>query len=115
MEKLKKQYRMKELLYTLIKRNDKVALYGIGSHYTDKILHYEVDIIYIRIDRFGEREHIADNALFGRDRSRCFPNEKSALAYYNKLYVKLLQRVPKVVTGVGENPEVIPEYQMAEI
>jgi hypothetical protein len=46
METLKSQFRMKELPYTLIKRNDKVALYGIGGEFTDKILHWEVDKIY---------------------------------------------------------------------
>jgi hypothetical protein len=55
-----------------LKRNDKVALYGIGGEYADEILHCEVDIIYIRKDQYGEREHIAKNDDFGRDHSRCF-------------------------------------------
>jgi hypothetical protein len=37
-----------------LKRNDKVALYGIGGEFTDSILHWEVDIIYIRKDKYGE-------------------------------------------------------------
>jgi hypothetical protein len=82
---------MNGLPYTLINRNDKVALYGIGGEFTDKILHWEVDIIYIRKDKYGEREHIAKNDDFGRDRSRCFMNEKLALEYYDKLTSNLSQ------------------------
>jgi len=110
MKELKTSFRLNGLPYTLIKRNDVVALYGIGGTYTDKILHYEVDIIYIRKDKFGEREAIADNGQFGRDRSRCFNNEKSALEYFDILTAELYQGVPKVVSGVEENAEVISEY-----
>jgi hypothetical protein len=104
---------MNGLPYTLIKRNDKVALYGIGGEFTDKILHWEVDIIYIRKDKYGEREHIAKNDDFGRDRSRCFMNEKLALVYYDKLTLKLSQGVPKVIAGVAQNAEVIYKFQLA--
>ena len=61
MEKLKEKFSLNDLPYTLIKRNKKVALYGIGGEFTDKILHWEVYIIYIRKDQYGQREHIADN------------------------------------------------------
>ena len=115
----KTKFRLNGLPYTLLKRNDKVALYGIGGTYTDKILHWEVDIIYIRKDKYGEREHIATNDTFGRDRSRCFNNKEKALNYYDELTTELekernlSQGVPKVIAGVGENIEVIVEYQMA--
>lgn len=105
------QFRINGLPYTLIKRNDKVALYGIGGEFTDKILHWEVDIIYIRRDKYGEREHIAKNDDFGRDRSRCFMNEKLALEYYDKLTSDLSQVVVKSIAGVDQNTEVILEYQ----
>ena len=95
METLKEKFTMNGLPYTLIKRNDKEALYGIGGEFTDKILHWEVDIIYIRKDKYGEREHIADNGQFGRDRSRCFMSEKLALDYFDTLTAKLYQGVPK--------------------
>ena len=72
MKILKPHFRLNDLPYTLLKRNDKVALYGIGGEFKDEILHWEVDIIYIRKDKYGEREHIAKNDDFGRDRSRCF-------------------------------------------
>lgn len=56
MKTLKTQFRMNGLPYTLIKRNDKVALYGIGGTYSDEIRHWKVCKIYIRNDQFGIRE-----------------------------------------------------------
>ncbi|HUX96163.1 MAG TPA: hypothetical protein VMV47_10565 [Bacteroidales bacterium] len=112
MKILKTQFRLNSLPYTLLKRNDKVALYGIGGTYTDEILHWEVDLIYIRKDKYGEREAIPSNGQFGRDRSRCFANEKLALEWFDKLTAELYQGVPKVVSEVGENTEVIEEYQL---
>jgi hypothetical protein len=103
METLKEKFSMNGLPYTLIQRNDKVALYGIGGEFIDKILHWEVDIIYIRKDKYGEREHIAKNDDFGRDRSRCFMNEKLALEYFKKLTSILSQGVVKSIAGVAEN------------
>jgi hypothetical protein len=112
MKTLKTQFRMNGLPYTLIKRNDKVALYGIGGEFTNEILHWEVDIIYIRKDKYGERETIAKNDDFGRDRSRCFMNKKLALEYYDKLTSDLSQGVLKSIAGSGDNFEVIPDYQL---
>ncbi|HUX97071.1 MAG TPA: hypothetical protein VMV47_15145 [Bacteroidales bacterium] len=112
MKILTKHFRLNGLPYTLLKRNDKVALYGIGGTYTDEILHYEVDIIYIRKDKYGEREAIPSNGQFGRDRSRCFANEKLAQEWYDKLTTELYQVAPKLVSGVGQNTEVITEYQL---
>ena len=88
---MKTQFRMKGLPYTLIKRNDKVALYDIGGEFIDKIRHWEVDIIYIRKDKYGEREHIAKNDDFGRERSRSFMNERLDPEYYDKLSSDLSQ------------------------
>jgi len=112
MKILKEHFRLNGLPYTLLKRNDKVALYGIGGTYTDEILHWEVDIIYIRKDKYGEREAKPSNGQFGRDRSRCFANEQLALEWFDKLTAELYQGVQKVVSGVGENIEAIVEYQM---
>jgi hypothetical protein len=118
MKTLKTQFRMNELPYTLLKRNEVVALYGIGGTFTNEILHYEVDIIYIRKDKYGEREHIADNGNFGRDRSRCFMRKDLAYEYYDELSADLImerflsQGVTKVITGVRNNEEVMFEYQM---
>jgi hypothetical protein len=48
MKTLETKFRLNGLPYTLLKRNDIVALYGIGGTFTNEILHYEVDIIYTR-------------------------------------------------------------------
>jgi hypothetical protein len=86
----------------LLKRNEKVALYGIGGEFTDTILHWEVEIIYVRKDKYGEREHIARNDDFGRNRSRCFMDKKLALKYYDKLTSILSQGVVKSIAGVSK-------------
>lgn len=115
MKTLKTQFKMNGLPYTLIKRNEVVALYGIGGDFTDEILHWEVDIIYIRKDKYGKREHIADNENFGRDRSRCFKSKELAYKYFDELTHDLSQEriqsqgVVKSITGVQENAEVISE------
>jgi hypothetical protein len=113
MKTLKTQFRMNGLPYTLIKRNDKVALYGFGGEFTDKILHWEVSKIYIRKDKYGIRESLPTNEKFGRDLSRCFMDKEKAFRYFNTL-TDLLNRgkgVAKVVTGVDQNTEVIHSYQ----
>ena len=118
MKTLKKSFRLNGLPYTLLKRNDVFALYGIGGDYTDEILHYEVDIIYTRKDKYGEREHIADNENFGRDRSRSYKNYDTALKYFDELTLDLSkeriqsQGVSKSIAGVEEKIEVMPEYYL---
>jgi hypothetical protein len=72
MNTIKTSFKMNGLPYTSLKRNEVVALYGIGGTYTDEILHWKVDNIYIRKDKYGEREAILTNGQFGRDRSKCF-------------------------------------------
>jgi hypothetical protein len=113
MKTLKTKFRMNSLPYTLLKRNEVVALYGIGGEFTDKTLHWEVDVIYIRKDKYGEREHIAKNDDFGIDRSRCFKSEKLASEYFDKLTLILSQGAVKSIAEVVENTEVMLEYQMA--
>jgi hypothetical protein len=115
MKILKTQFRMNGLPYTLLKRNEVVALYGIGGTYSDEINHWKVDIIYIRKDKYGERESIPSNEQFGRDRSRCFKDEKLAFEYFDILTLKLYQGVPKVVSGVQQNDVVISTLQSEEI
>jgi hypothetical protein len=114
MNTLQEKFRLNGLPYTLLKRNEVVALYGIGGEYTDEILHYEVAKIYIRKDKFGLRESLPTNGVFGRDLSRCFNDKGLALQYFDELTNKLIlyQGVPKVVSGVEENIEVIPECQL---
>jgi|GEM_PF-2790280 len=112
MKTLKTKFRMNGLSYTLLKRNEVVAMYCIGGTYTDEILQWEVDKIYIRKDKYGIREALRTNEKFGRDLSRCFMDEKLALRYFDELTnrLNLSQGVPKVVSGVKENDEVIVQY-----
>ena len=105
MKELKTSFRLNGLPYTLLKRNEVVAMYGIGGTYTDEILHWEVSKIYIRKDEYGIREALPTNEKFGKDLSRCFMNEKLALAYFDTL-TSILNKgkgVVKVVTGVTAN------------
>ena len=108
MNTLKTQFRMNGLPYTLLKRNDVVALYGIGGTYTDEILHREVSKIYIRKDKYGIRESLPTNEKFGRDLNRCYMDKEKAFRYFDTLTNVLNQGkgVAKVVTGVAENVEV---------
>jgi hypothetical protein len=114
MKTLKTSFRLNGLPYTLLQRNEVVALYGIGGEYTDEIRHWEVDKIQIRNDQHGERESIPTNEQFGRDLSRCFNDKEKALRYFDELTTRLnlLQGVSKVVTGVAQNTEVMLEYQL---
>ena len=115
---LKTHFRMNGLPYTLLKRNEVMAFYAIGGTNTDEILHYEVDIIYTRKDKYGEREAIAKNDDFGRDRSRCFNSKDQADKYFEELTSELRmerilsQGIVKSIAGVQENVEVMQEYQL---
>jgi hypothetical protein len=119
MKTLSTSFRLNDLTYTLLKRNDVVALYGIGGTYTDKILHWEVTKIYIRRDQFGVRESLATNENFGRGYSYCFNDIETALQYFDELTDKLNNpkhrcRGHKSITGVGQIVEVIPDYQLVK-
>ena len=70
MKELENCFRHNDLLYTLIKRNEKVAMFSIGGTYTDDTTHWEVCKIQIRNDQHGLREHIPQNELFGLEGSR---------------------------------------------
>jgi hypothetical protein len=119
MKELKTSFMLNGLLYTLIYRNEVVALYGILGTYSEEIINCEVDVIYIRNDKYGEREAIADIDTFGRDRSRCFKSKALADEYFEKLTSdlrierNLSQGVAKVIAGVAIESELIPEYQPA--
>jgi len=114
MKKLQDHFSKNELPYTLLKRNDVVALYGIGGEHTDKILHYEISKIYIRKpDKYCKeyRESLPTNEKFGKDGSRCYKDQKLAYEYFDVL-TGILNRgkgVPKVVTGVQQSAEVVSE------
>ncbi len=93
MEILKESFRKNELPYTLIKRNEKVALYGVGGYYTDEILHYEVCKIHIINNDFvGHREVIPGNELFGKEGSRAFNDYDQALKYFAVLTERVAEK-----------------------
>jgi hypothetical protein len=102
MKLLKERFRYNDLQYTLLKRNDLVALFGIGGTYSDEPRHFEVSKIYIRNDKYGIRESLPSNEQFGRDLSRCLNHYESALKYFDKL-TERYQGVPKVVSGIPED------------
>ena len=66
MNTIKENFKRHGLSYTLIKRNDKLCIYGVSGTYTDKILHYEVMLIRIRNNEYGHREAIPSDEEFGR-------------------------------------------------
>jgi len=85
MKLLKESFRLNGLQYKLLKRNDIVALYGIGGTYTNNILHWEVSKMYIRNDKYGIRESLPTNEKSGRDLSRCYMDEEKAYRYFDTL------------------------------
>jgi hypothetical protein len=91
MKTLKETFRKNGLLYQLIKRNEVVALYGIGGTYTDKILHYEVCKIHLRKVHtingivIPESESLPSNEEFGRDKSRATVGYGDAMETFDQL------------------------------
>jgi len=116
MQELKKSFKLNGLQYTLLKRNDVVAMCGVGGEYTDKIIQYEVCKIYIRKpDRYCTeyRESLPTNEKFGKDKSMCFKDQKLAYEYFDVL-TGILNRgkgVPKVVIGVEEKVAEVSEVK----
>jgi len=115
MKELKEKFRLNGLPYTLLKRNDIVAMYGIGGTYNSEIIHWEVCRIYIRNDKYGIREAIPSNGRFGRDGSSSFNYIESAYKYFDELTtrLKLSQGTLKVVSGVEENVSGVPKFSFA--
>ena len=95
MKTLRQSFVKNELPYTLIIRNDKVAMYGIGGTYTDKILHYEVcRICFNHGGAFGDAiiepsETIPSNEKFGTEGSLAIIDYNEALEYFDELTVEL--------------------------
>jgi len=103
MEKLKKSFRKHGLSYTLLKRNDRLCIYGVSGTYTDKILHFEVMKIRIRNDQYGHREVIPSDEDFGRGKlDRHFQNRDAAEAYFDRWTANLM-------SGVQEKGKVVPD------
>jgi hypothetical protein len=112
MKILKTQFRKNGLNYTLLKRNDKIALFQLGlSSYSDG---YEVCRIYIMrphkafgVD-FEESEIISSNDQFLTDGSGSFRSLDNALKHFDNLSEKLV-RQDYVVPENGSGTESILE------
>lgn len=116
MRTLPESFRKNELPYTLLKRNDVVALYGVGGTYTGKILHYEVCEIHHQRGRvfrgvvWEAGESLPSDEQFGRDGSRAIKNHDEALTYFDKL-TKKLQQVPRPQKSYVVNDKTSEAYQ----
>lgn len=113
MIELKKTFRRQGQLFTQLKRNDVVALYSVGGHYSDRTSYYDVCKISIRKPdkRCNEfREALPTDSQWGNDKSRHFNNLNAALKHFDELTerLKLSQLVSKSVKGVEEYIKVIP-------
>jgi hypothetical protein len=90
MEQLKESFGRHGLTYNLIKRNDKLCIYGVSGTYTNKILHYEVMLIRINKARttwgkdFPESESIPSDEQFGKSKpDRHYQTTDKAESYFN--------------------------------
>ena len=90
-QKLKTEFRKNGLSYTLIKRNNTVALFGVSGTFTDQILHFEV--CKIKTVQAGEmfgksfpaHEVIPGNEMFGKEGSRAIVQRNEAELYFDTL------------------------------
>ena len=114
MKILKTHFSKNGLEYTLMKRNDKVALFQLGpTEYPDG---YEVSRIYIMrphkafgVD-FEESEIISSNDQFLFDGSGAFRNLENALKHFDKLSNKLVRKAD-VEPNSPSDTELIVECQ----
>ena len=104
MNKLKQSFSRHGFIYSLLKRNDMLCIYGVSGTYTDSIIHYEVMLIRIRIDKYGNREAIPSDEEFGKSKPDChFQSLSEAEEYFDRCTSKLIQ-------GVKGKVKVIPKY-----
>jgi len=103
MKILKTQFRKNDLFYTLICRNNKVAMYETRQEEDQIRCHYEVARIYIKpahtavgVD-FEEAEVLRSNDQFYYDGSGAFIKKDNAMKHFLKLSEKLY-RIPKAAT-----------------
>lgn len=114
MKILKTEFRKNGLEYTLMQRNNKVALFQLGQMgYPDG---YEDSRIYIirphkafGVD-FEESEIISSNDQFLFDGSGAFRSLDNALRHFDKLLNKFV-RQEYVVPEIDSDTELISEYQ----
>ena len=103
MKILKTQFRKNDLFYTLICRNDKVALYETRQEEDSIRCHYEVARVYVKPAHtaigveFEEAEVLTSNEKFFHDGSGAFIGRDNAMKHFLKLSSKLI-RMPKQPT-----------------
>lgn len=111
MKILKTKFKKNDLFYTLVCRNDKVAMYETRQDEDQVRCHYEVARIYIKpahtalgVD-FEEAEVLTSNEKFHNDGSGAFIDKDKAINHFKELTDKLT-RMPKqaLLPGV-ELPE----------
>ena len=102
MKILKTQFRKNDLFYTLICRNDKVALYETRQDETSIRCHYEVARIYVKpahtaigVD-FEEAEVLTSNERFFYDGSGAFIGRDNAMKHFLKLSATLINIQDKI-------------------
>jgi hypothetical protein len=95
MKILKTHFRKNDLYYTLICRNDKVAIYETRQEKDSDRCHYEVTRIYIRpahtalnVD-FEEAEVLTSNDQFFYDGSGAFIKQDNAMKHFLQLSKEL--------------------------
>jgi hypothetical protein len=99
MKILKTHFRKNDLYYTLIDRNDKVAIYETRQEKDSDRCHYEVTRIYIRpahtalnVD-FEEAEVLTSNDQFFYDGSGSFIEQDNAMKHFLQLSKELYRGV----------------------
>jgi hypothetical protein len=111
MKILKTQFRKNDLSYTLICRNDKVAMYETRQDEDSILSHYEVARIYIRpahiavgVD-FEEAEVLTSNDQFFYDGSGAFIKRDNAMKHFLKLSKELYRGVKQPNRLESDLPE----------
>ena len=109
MKILKTKFRKNDLFYTLICRNDKVAMYETRQEEDSVLCHYEVARVYVKpahtaigVD-FEEAEVLTSNDQFYYDGSGAFIKKDNAMKHFLKLSAKL-HRIPKQPTPFVSEP-----------
>jgi hypothetical protein len=117
MKILKEHFKKNGLEYTLLDRNDKVAMFVLGlPEFPDG---YEVCRIYKMKPHkafgveFEESEKISSNDQFMADGSGSFRDFENALKHFDKMSLKFV-RDQNIVPKNASDPEVIEEYQLVE-
>ena len=111
MKILKTKFRKNDLFYTLICRNDKVAMYETRQDEDSVLCDYEVARIYIMPAltaigvNFEEAEVLTSDEKFFHDGSGAFIKKENAMKHFLKLS-KSLYRNPKQPSVVDSD---IPE------